>query len=114
MTEASPTGEWRSVESSPTEVDVAVRAAAEAAAALRTFGHLRTADLLDTVAKELVLADGELVPIAASETALDKGRLQGELARSAVQFQLAASYVRSGEHLDAVIDPADPHYRPAP
>lgn len=107
-------GQWRAGEPSATQMNAVVDAASAAAPALAALGHLQTANLLEAVADEILAADGEVVSVADRETALGEGRLRGELGRTAVQFRLAAAYLRSGEHFEAVIDPADPSYSPAP
>jgi len=92
--------------------------AADAAHAAFLLG--RTADLntraawLEAIAAELEADAGVLVPLAARETHLGVPRLQGELKRTAFQLRLFASEVRSGEHLDATIDHADPDWGMGP
>lgn len=107
-------GQWLTGEPSTTQVGTAVEAAAAAGPALASLGHMQTAELLDAVGAAILLAGEEVVRAADQETALGERRLKGELDRAAVQFHLAAAYLRSGEHFQAVIDPADSSYRPAP
>jgi NADP-dependent aldehyde dehydrogenase len=71
-------------------------------------------ELLEGVAVELEGRGDEIVAAANRETALGETRLQGELVRTTVQLRAFAALVRTGRHLDAVIDHADPNALPAP
>ncbi|HEX3355990.1 MAG TPA: aldehyde dehydrogenase (NADP(+)), partial [Tepidisphaeraceae bacterium] len=51
---------------------------------------------------------------AAAESALPPARLTGELARTTGQLRLFANLVEEGSWVDARIDRADPHRKPAP
>ncbi|WP_426979371.1 aldehyde dehydrogenase (NADP(+)) [Pseudarthrobacter sp. O4] len=88
--------------------------AVEAAHAAFLLG--RRADLstragwLETVAAAMEEDAEVLVPLAARETNLGVARLQGELKRTVFQLRLFAAEIRSGEHLDATIDHADPNW----
>ncbi|MFE2248225.1 aldehyde dehydrogenase (NADP(+)) [Streptomyces lavendulae] len=97
-------------EATPRDVDLAVRAAHSARAALadRTVrvAFLRTAaDLLDE-------AGPLVVETADAETALGPARLTGELARTTGQLRAFADAVEEGSHLDVRIDRADPGLTP--
>jgi NADP-dependent aldehyde dehydrogenase len=59
-------------------------------------------------------AAGEIIASASRETALPVARLQGELERTCLQLEMFADVVGAGEHLEPMIDPADPEARPAP
>jgi acyl-CoA reductase-like NAD-dependent aldehyde dehydrogenase len=92
--------------------------AVEAAHAAFLLG--RRADLdtragwLESVAAALEEDAGVLVPLAVRETNLGVGRLQGELKRTVFQLRLFGAEIRSGEHLDATIDHADPDWGMGP
>src|SRR4051794_15928652 len=93
-------------ESSPAEVDAAVRAAMHAARPLEDLSIEGRARLLEAMADAL---DGErdaLVEIADRETALGRPRLPGELARTTYQLRFFAAVIRDGAHLEIIIDPA--------
>jgi NADP-dependent aldehyde dehydrogenase len=68
------------------------------------------ATALLAIADALTGAEEELVPLAASETALADGRLRGELKRTAVQLRLFADVCAAGDFLDVRIDDADPEF----
>jgi NADP-dependent aldehyde dehydrogenase len=97
-------------EATPGDVDLAVRAAHSARAALADTAarvtFLRTAaDLLD--------GDGDrIVEAADAETALGPVRLRGELARTSGQLRAFADAVEEGSYLDVRIDRADPTLTP--
>ncbi|WP_269048411.1 aldehyde dehydrogenase (NADP(+)) [Paenarthrobacter sp. Z7-10] len=89
--------------------------AAQAAFLLGRGADLRTRSAwLEAVAAALEADAGVLVPLAARETHLGLTRLQGELKRTIFQLRLFASEIRSGEHLDATIDHADPQWGMGP
>lgn len=69
---------------------------------------------LESVADELDAEASELIEIAGRETHLGEQRLAGELRRSTFQLRLFAEEIRSGEHLDATIDHADPGWGMGP
>lgn len=68
------------------------------------------AEVLTAVGDALEAAAEDLVPLAQSETHLPEGRLRGELKRTAFQLRLFADVIRSGAHLDARVDHADPDW----
>ena len=51
---------------------------------------------------------------AERESGLPSTRLRGELERTCVQLEMFADVVVAGEHLEVIIDPADPEAKPAP
>lgn len=66
------------------------------------------ADAIENSARELDAHADELTAIAERETHLDPERLGGELRRTTDQLRSFAAYIRTGRHLDIVIDaPAD-------
>jgi NADP-dependent aldehyde dehydrogenase len=100
--------------STPSEVDGAALAAAEAAPALAALPIAARADLLRAVAAALEAERDALVPLADAESGLGTARLSGELTRTTVQLEMFADVVADGTVLEAIIDPADPRARPAP
>lgn len=99
-------------ESTPQDVDRAVRAAADAAPALADRSV--RADLLRTAAALLEEGGEEIIATADAETALGRVRLTGELARTCYQLRAFADVAESGAFLDVIIDHSDPAARPAP
>lgn len=81
-----------------------VTAASSAAAELATAPPGTLGALLDAAAAELVVARDELVATADDESRLGVARLSGELTRTVAQLGAFATYVRSGEELDCVIE----------
>ena len=70
------------------------------------------ASFLDAVGAELENSRAGLVEIAHLETGLPEARINGEISRTIIQLQLFAAMVRTGKHLAATIDLADPDYKP--
>lgn len=92
-----------------------IDAVTRAAATKKSFAALSLparSRLLESIAAEIERVRPELVSIANLETGLPDGRINGEISRTTVQLQLFAAMVRSGAHLDAIIDLADPDYKP--
>jgi len=89
-------------------------------AAHAAFEKGRTADpgtrasWLEAVAAGLENDAESLVATAVQETHLGEPRLRGELKRTVFQLRLLAEEIRSGEHLDATIDRADPDWGMGP
>lgn len=75
----------------------------------------RRAEALRAIAARLRGRSDEIVTCAEAETALPaEPRLRGELERTCVQLELHADACGRGDHLDAIIDHADPDALPAP
>lgn len=100
--------------STPSEVDVAARAAAAAAPALAALAPEERAGLLRAVAAALESDRDAIVALADAETGLGAARLGSELTRTRVQLEMFAGVVADGTLLDVIIDPADPAALPAP
>ncbi|MBB4935250.1 NADP-dependent aldehyde dehydrogenase [Lipingzhangella halophila] len=97
-------------DTSETELDRTMDAAAGAAA---EFGALRPrerATMLRAAADALDAAADELVPVAQRESRLPEPRLRGELARTTFQLRLFAGTLEDGGYLEATIDTADPDW----
>jgi NADP-dependent aldehyde dehydrogenase len=94
------------------EVD---RAAALAQAAFDTYRATTPevrASFLEAIAQNILDLDDELIERAHLESALPLARLQGERGRTVGQLRMFAQVVRSGHHLTATIDPAQPDRKP--
>jgi NADP-dependent aldehyde dehydrogenase len=96
------------------ELNSAVEAAHAAFLKARSATPATRATWLESVADELEAEAPELIEIARRETHLGEQRLAGELRRSIFQLRLFAEEIRSGEHLDATIDHADPEWGMGP
>nr|WP_281387099.1 aldehyde dehydrogenase (NADP(+)) [Jiangella mangrovi] len=102
-------------ETTGSELDALLAAAAAAADPLTAAGRRGRARLLDAVAAALESRRDDLVAAASSETGLGRDRLASELTRSALQFRMFADVVRDGGYLEAAIDhAADTPLGPAP
>ncbi|MFF0153863.1 aldehyde dehydrogenase family protein [Micromonospora sp. NPDC005203] len=80
--------------------------ASEATQWLSGLGRLGRADLLDAIAAALEARRGELVATAEAETGLSHARLDQELTRAAIQFQMFGDVLRDGGYVEAAIDHA--------
>ena len=96
------------------ELNAAVEAAQSAFEKGRTADPSTRAAWLEAVAAGLEQDAETLVGIAARETHLGVPRLEGELKRTVFQLRLFAAEILQGEHLDATIDHADPHWGMGP
>jgi acyl-CoA reductase-like NAD-dependent aldehyde dehydrogenase len=97
------------------DVDAAVAAAAAAFGSSELADPARRAAALRGAAARLRGRADEIVAIAEAETGLPQApRLRGELERTCVQLELHAEACEAGEHLDAIIDHADPGASPVP
>lgn len=88
-----------------------------AAAAFQVFRKVpgrERASLLENIGQELELARPSLIPLAAQESHLPEGRLNGELSRTINQLNLFATLLREGSWVQAAIDTALPQRQPAP
>lgn len=101
-------GDVAFAEAGPQDVRDAAEAAAAAMTAVAGQPFERTAELLEAVAARLEARGDAIVATAEGETGLDRGRLTGELARTAAQLRMFAAHVATGEHLEAIVDRPDP------
>ncbi len=72
------------------------------------------AAFLETIGHNIMAAGDALINHAMVETGLPRARLEGERERTVSQLALFAAVVRSGDFLDARIDPALPQRLPLP
>ena len=96
------------------DVDAALAGAVRAFADPVQREDARRVTGLRAIARRLRERADDVVAVAGAETGLPEPRLRGELERTAVQLELLAAHVEAGEHLDAIIDLADPDAKPVP
>ena len=101
-------------ETPPGAVAALVQAAVAAAADPALADRARRAAALRGAAAALRAAGDELRERCEAESGLPAGRVAGELERTCVQLELFGDVVTAGDHLEAIIDPADPEARPVP
>ena len=94
------------------DIDSAVGAAVDTAAAFAATSGAERGRLLRSIADGLDAAAGDLVELAHRETALPRPRLTGEVARTSGQMRLFASVIEEGSWVMARIDTADPARTP--
>jgi 2,5-dioxopentanoate dehydrogenase len=96
------------------EVDSAARLAAEAFAVYRDVSGRERSAFLRTVAANIESIADDVIERAAQETALPKGRLQAETARTCAQLRLFAQIAEEGSWVNARINHGDANRKPAP
>jgi len=101
-------------EASAADVDSAVAAADEAFAAPALRDGTARAALLRTAAARLRAAGDAVVATAGAETGLPEARLRSELERTCGQLEAFAAVLDAGDHVEAIIDTADPAATPIP
>jgi alpha-ketoglutaric semialdehyde dehydrogenase len=92
-------------------------ACAQADAAFSSFSESSPevrAGFLETVAQAVGNLGDSLIERAMAETGLPRGRLESERARTIGQLRLFARVVRTGDWVQATIDPAQPKRTPLP
>ena len=94
------------------EVEATIARAHASRDAFAALSLTARASFLDAVGAELENSRTGLVEIAHLETGLPEARINGEISRTIIQLQLFAAMVRTGKHLAATIDLADPDYKP--
>ncbi|WP_026463029.1 aldehyde dehydrogenase (NADP(+)) [Adhaeribacter aquaticus] len=101
-------------ESTPEEVDAAVRKAEEAFTTYRLKTSEERAAFLERIGEEIMALGDDLLNICSQETGLPLPRLQGERGRTVNQLRLFAEIVREGSWVNARIDKAQPDRQPLP
>ncbi len=96
------------------DVQLACTLAERAFDAYRNISLQQRATFLETIADEILALGDTLVQRAIAESGLPQMRIEGERGRTMAQLKLFASVVRSGNWLDARIDPAMPDRTPLP
>ena len=99
---------------SETEVNAAMRSAAEAFKVTRELPPAGRAQLLEAIASRIMDLGDDLLQRANRETGLLSARLIAERARTCGQLKLFAELIREGSWVDAVIDTADARRQPLP
>jgi 2,5-dioxopentanoate dehydrogenase len=107
-----PVGEYEPTTASTVEQMLADAAAAAGDPALACADR-RTA-ALNGAARRLRAQATAITATAEQETGLPPARLAGELERTCVQLELFAAMISAGQHYEAIIDHADPDWRPLP
>jgi NADP-dependent aldehyde dehydrogenase len=102
------------VVATPGEVDRAVNKAAAAFQVYRKKSGLEKARFLEAIADEIVAIGDELITVCCAESALPKGRIEGERGRTTGQLRLFANLLKEGSWLDARIETAEPERVPLP
>jgi alpha-ketoglutaric semialdehyde dehydrogenase len=72
------------------------------------------AAFLEAIAANLLALGDVLVERCVAESGLPRARIEGERGRTMAQLRMFAAVVRSGDFLDARIDPAQPERAPLP
>ena len=101
-------------ENSHSEVLDSIKSAASTKSLFASLPLAKRAQLLEEIASEIEKVRPDLVNIANLETGLPAPRINGEISRTTVQLQLFAEMIRTGVHLNAIIDLADADYKPVP
>jgi NADP-dependent aldehyde dehydrogenase len=96
------------------EVDRAAHLAQEAFAGYSRISGKQRGKLLRQIATNIEAVATEVIERAELETALPKGRLQSETARTCSQLRLFAQVIEEGSWLMARVDRADPERKPLP
>ncbi|OKS86377.1 aldehyde dehydrogenase (NADP(+)) [Mucilaginibacter polytrichastri] len=97
-----------------TEVDKAAEKAAAAFQIYRKKSGTEKAGFLEAIAEEIMAIGDELISVCCAESALPKGRIEGERGRTIGQLKLFANLLKEGSWLDARIETADPERVPLP
>jgi alpha-ketoglutaric semialdehyde dehydrogenase len=98
----------------PAEVEKTVAKAATAFQVYRKKSGAEKAAFLEAAATEIEALGDELVTICCTESALPKGRIQGEMGRTTGQLRMFANLLKEGSWLDARIETANPERIPVP
>ena len=96
------------------DIDQACLNAASVFDSYRALPLEQRAQFLESIGEEILLLGDELVQRAVIESGLPQMRIEGERGRTIGQLKLFAEVVRSGNWLDARIDPALPDRTPLP
>lgn len=96
------------------DLEQACRLADEAFRSFRDTPAALRAEFLELIASNILDLGDALVERCMVETGLPRARVEGERGRTVGQLRLFATVVRSGDYLDARIDPALPERKPMP
>jgi 2,5-dioxopentanoate dehydrogenase len=98
----------------PAEVDKTAKLAGSAFQVYRKKSGRERAAFLEAIADEIKALGDDLVQMCCTETALPKGRVEGERDRTVNQLRLFASLLKEGSWVDARIETAIPDRAPLP
>lgn len=96
------------------DVRLACELAENAFDTYRNTALQQRATFIETIADEILALGDSLIQRAVTESGLPQIRIEGERGRTTGQLKLFASVVRSGNWIDARIDPAIPDRTPLP
>lgn len=96
------------------EVDLAVEKASSAWKVYRSVSGRQKAIFLRAIAGELEALGDSLIDRVMQETALPRGRVEGERGRTCGQLRLFADMVEEGSWVNAIIDTSMPDRKPLP
>ena len=99
---------------SPQHLEQACALASQAFDAYRATTLEQRAQFLETIAGNILSLGDVLIERCVSESGLPRARVEGERGRTVGQLRLFAQVVRSGDFLEARIDPAQPERKPLP
>lgn len=99
---------------SPAEVDRACEKASSAFAVYRKKSGVEKAAFLEAIVAEINSLGDLLVETCCRETALPKGRIEGERGRTTNQLLMFANLLREGSWVDVRIELANPARTPVP
>jgi alpha-ketoglutaric semialdehyde dehydrogenase len=101
-------------EGTASEVDAALRLAANAFEIYRQLDADRRAIFLEHAADALMALGADLIDRASAETGLPTARIESERGRTVNQLRMFAEVIREGSWIDARIDTAIPDRKPVP
>jgi NADP-dependent aldehyde dehydrogenase len=101
-------------ETSGEELEALLHAAVAATRDARWRTDEVRAAMLTGLADSLRARVDEIVAVCTAETGLSETRLRGEVERTWRQVLLFAELIRSGAHHEAIVELADPDYKPVP
>jgi NADP-dependent aldehyde dehydrogenase len=96
------------------DLERACALASEAFDSYRATSLEARAAFLEAIAENILALGDVLVARCVAESGLPRARIEGERGRTMAQLRMFAALVRSGDFLDARIDPAQPHRTPLP
>lgn len=96
------------------EVELATQKATAAFQIYRKKTGIERAVFLETIAEEILAIGEELITVCCTESALPKGRIEGERGRTMNQLRMFAALLREGSWVDARIETAQPDRTPLP
>lgn len=96
------------------DLDQACALACQAFDSFRATSLEARAAFLEAIAANILALGDALVERCVAESGLPRARIEGERGRTMAQLRMFAAVVRSGDFLDARVDPAQPQRTPLP